>query len=114
MDHLGGDHHDDPDTTCASWHDFKVFMNAVLFLVVRPGAPSRASAVAASFGSLRAIFYLPSTDVYDSPGSIMVAFDQAVIPGQPNRKVEVIKLLGGIHVTLAKRARIWNKVIDQP
>ncbi|CAK8992032.1 unnamed protein product [Durusdinium trenchii] len=38
-----------------------------------------------------AIFYLPSTDVYDSPGSIMVAFDQAVIPGQPNRKVEVIK-----------------------
>eukprot|EP00434_Breviolum_minutum_P010466 symbB.v1.2.009230.t1/scaffold583.1/size184467/2 len=37
------------------------------------------------------IFTLPNSDVYDSPGSVMVAFDQAVVPGMDNRTVELIK-----------------------
>ncbi|CAJ1436471.1 unnamed protein product [Effrenium voratum] len=37
------------------------------------------------------IFTLPNADVYGSPGSVMVAFDQAVQPGYADRKVELIK-----------------------
>jgi len=37
------------------------------------------------------IFTLPNDDVYDSPGSIMVAFDQAVVPGMVGRTVELVK-----------------------
>ena len=46
----------------------------------------------------RTIFTLPNSDVYDSPGSVMVAFDQAVVPGMDNRTVELIKWLG-MHVS---------------
>ena len=42
----------------------------------------------------RTIFTLPNSDVYDSPGSVMVAFDQAVVPGMDSRTVELIKWLG--------------------
>jgi hypothetical protein len=37
---------------------------------------------------------LPNDDVYDSPGSIMVAFDQAVVPGMVGRTVELVKPFG--------------------
>eukprot|EP00435_Cladocopium_sp_Y103_P052998 s422_g16.t2 len=37
------------------------------------------------------IFYLPNDDVYDSPGSVMVAFDQAVVPGKDGQTVELVK-----------------------
>lgn len=37
------------------------------------------------------IFTLPNADVYGSPGSIMVAFDQAIKPGYSYRKIDVIK-----------------------
>eukprot|EP00435_Cladocopium_sp_Y103_P051836 s422_g16.t1 len=39
----------------------------------------------------RTIFYLPNDDVYDSPGSVMVAFDQAVVPGKDGQTVELVK-----------------------
>ena len=47
-----------------------------------------------SFGCSRTIFTLPNDDVYDSPGSIMVAFDQAVVPGMVGRTVELVKPFG--------------------
>ena len=50
----------------------------------------------------RTIFTLPNSDVYDSPGSVMVAFDQAVVPGMDNRTVELIKWLG-MHVSYVTR-----------
>ena len=42
----------------------------------------------------RTIFTLPNDDVYDSPGSVMVAFDQAVVPGMDGRTVQLVKPLG--------------------
>lgn len=42
----------------------------------------------------RTIFTLPNDDVYDSPGSVMVAFDQAVVPGMDGRTVELVKPFG--------------------
>lgn len=63
----------------------------VFYWVYFPASVCQAHQPHLAWHPKRTIFTLPNSDVYDSPGSVMVAFDQAVVPGMDNRTVELIK-----------------------